>query len=55
MKITKAQKEAIVNEILRRLEKENQITTDNFNKNYKFYLRWHHRRTIELVLYVKKA
>ena len=36
MKITKAQKEAIVNEILRRLDKENQITTDNFNKNYKF-------------------
>lgn len=36
MKITKAQKEAIVNEISRRLKKENQITTDNFNKNYKF-------------------
>ena len=36
MKITKAQKEAIVNEISRRLKKENQTTTDNFNKNYKF-------------------
>lgn len=36
MKITKAQKEAIVNEISRCLKKENQITTDNFNKNYKF-------------------
>lgn len=36
MKITKSQKEAIVNEISRRLNKENQITTDNFNKNYKF-------------------
>ena len=36
MKITKSQKEAIVNEISRRLKKENQITTDNFNKNYKF-------------------
>ena len=36
MKITKAQKEAIVNEISRRLKKENQIITDNFNKNYKF-------------------
>ena len=36
MKITKAQKEAIVNEISRRLKKENQTITDNFNKNYKF-------------------
>ena len=36
MKITKSQKEAIVNEISRRLKEENQITTDNFNKNYKF-------------------
>ena len=36
MKITKSQKEAIVNEISRRLKRENQITTDNFNKNYKF-------------------
>ena len=36
MKITKSQKEAIVNEITRRLKKENQTTTDNFNKNYKF-------------------
>ena len=36
MKITKAQKEAIVNEISRRLKKENQILTENFNKNYKF-------------------
>lgn len=27
----------------------------SLNENYKFYLRWHHRRTIELVLYVKKA
>ena len=36
MKITKSQKEAIVNEIIRRLEKKNQTTTDNFNKNYKF-------------------
>ena len=36
MKITKAQKEAIVNEISRRLQKENQVLTENFNKNYKF-------------------
>ena len=36
MKITKSQKEAIVNEISRRLRKENQILTENFNKNYKF-------------------
>ena len=36
MKITKSQKEAIVNEITRRLKKENQIITENFNKNYKF-------------------
>ena len=36
MKITKAQKEAIINEISRRLRKENQILTENFNKNYKF-------------------
>ena len=36
MKITKAQKEAIVNEISRRLKKENQILTENLNKNYKF-------------------
>lgn len=36
MKITKPQKEAIVNEIIRRLKKENQTITENFNKNYKF-------------------
>ena len=36
MKITKSQKEAIVNEISRRLEKERQSFTENFNKNYKF-------------------
>ena len=36
MKITKAQKEAIINEISRRLRKENQILTENFDKNYKF-------------------
>ena len=36
MKITNAQKEAIVNEISRRLKKKNQILTENFNKNYKF-------------------
>ena len=36
MKITKSQKEAIVNEISRRLKKENQTLTENFNKNYKF-------------------
>lgn len=35
MKITKAQKEAIVNEISRRLSRENQAITENFNKNYK--------------------
>lgn len=36
MKITKAQKEAIVNEISRRLQKERQSFIENFNKNYKF-------------------
>ena len=36
MNITKSQKEAIVNEIIRRVEKENQTITENFNKNYKF-------------------
>ena len=36
MKITKSQKEAIVNEVTRRLKKENQTITENFNKNYKF-------------------
>ena len=36
MKITKSQKEAIVNEITRRVEKENQIIAENFDKNYKF-------------------
>lgn len=36
MKITKSQKEAIVNEIIRRLKKENQTIIENFNKNYKF-------------------
>ena len=36
MNITKSQKEAIVNEISRRLQKENQTITENFNKNYKF-------------------
>ena len=36
MKITKSQKEAIVNEITRRLKKENQTITEKFNKNYKF-------------------
>ena len=36
MKITNSQKEAIVNEISRRLEKERQSFTENFNKNYKF-------------------
>ena len=36
MKITKSQKEAIVNEITRRLKKENQTIIENFNKNYKF-------------------
>ena len=36
MKITKAQKEAIVNEISRRLKKERQSFIENFKKNYKF-------------------
>lgn len=36
MKITKSQKEAIVNEISRRLQKERQSFIENFNKNYKF-------------------
>lgn len=36
MKITKSQKDAIVNEISRRLKKENQTITENFSKNYKF-------------------
>ena len=36
MKITKSQKEAIVNEVSRRLRKENQVLTEKFNKNYKF-------------------
>ena len=36
MKITKSQKDAIINEIARRLKKENQTITENFNKNYKF-------------------
>ena len=36
MKITKSQKEAIINEIARRLKKENQTITENFSKNYKF-------------------
>ena len=36
MKITKSQKDAIINEISRRLKKENQTITDNFSKNYKF-------------------
>lgn len=36
MKITKSQKEAIINEISRRLKKENQTITENFSKNYKF-------------------
>ena len=34
MKITKSQKEAIVNEITRRLRKENQVLTEKFNKNH---------------------
>ena len=36
MKITKSQKEAIINEIARRLKKEKQTITENFSKNYKF-------------------
>lgn len=36
MKITKSQKEAIINEIARRLKRENQTITENFSKNYKF-------------------
>ena len=36
MKITKSQKEAVVNEIIRRVEKENQTIIENFDKNYKF-------------------
>ena len=36
MKITKAQKEAIVNEISRRIEKERQEFREKFVKNYKF-------------------
>ena len=36
MKITKSQKEAIVNEISRRIEKERQTFKESFNKNYKF-------------------
>lgn len=36
MKITKSQKEAIVHEISRRIEKERQTFKENFNKNYKF-------------------
>ena len=36
MKITKSQKDAIINEISRRLKKENQTITENFSKNYKF-------------------
>ena len=36
MKITKSQKDAIINEIPRRLKKENQTITENFSKNYKF-------------------
>ena len=36
MKITKSQKDAIVNEIARRLKKENQTIIENFSKNYKF-------------------
>ena len=35
MKITKSQKDAIINEIARRLKKENQTITENFSKNYK--------------------
>lgn len=36
MKITKSQKDAIINEISRRLKKENQTIAENFDKNYKF-------------------
>ena len=36
MKITKSQKEAIVNEISRRIEKERQEFREKFVKNYKF-------------------
>ena len=36
MKITKSQKDAIINEISRRLKKEKQTITENFSKNYKF-------------------
>ena len=36
MKITKSQKEAIVHEISRRIEKEHQTFKESFNKNYKF-------------------
>ena len=36
MKITKSQKEAIINEILRRIEKERQTFKESFDKNYKF-------------------
>ena len=36
MKITKSQKEAIINEIIRRVRKENQTIAENFDKNYKF-------------------
>ena len=36
MNITKSQKEAIVNEIIRRVREENQIIAENFDKNYKF-------------------
>ena len=36
MKITKSQKDAIINESSRRLKKENQTITENFSKNYKF-------------------
>ena len=36
MKITKSQKDAIINEISRRLKKENQTIAENFSKNYKF-------------------
>ena len=36
MKITKSQKEAIINEIIRRIREENQTIAENFDKNYKF-------------------
>ena len=36
MKITKSQKDAIINEISRRLKRENQTIAENFSKNYKF-------------------